>query len=140
MKTTLFSILASCVFVVSAWSETNAIAWPKKADIPKFSTSMLASNVYEAACRFRNANGTNRYEDAQILDHELAPGISLTEELDPKWLMTEDDVISLLGKPDGRKPAAWLRYNIGSTRGLATALLLVFKNGYLHSIYETRSN
>ena len=125
---------------MSVWSETNSIAWPKRTDIPKFRTDMLTSNVYEAACRFRSTIGTNRYEDAQILDRELAPGISLTEELDPKWLMTEEDVVTLLGKPDGRKTGASLRYNIGSSHGVASALFFVFKNGYLHSIYEARTN
>ena len=121
-------------------SETNSVVWPKKAGIPRFKPDMLESNVLQAAYRFRNANGTNRYDDAEIIDRELAPGISLTEELDPKWLMTEEDVMALLGKPDGRKPGVWIRYTIGSTRGEASALLFDFKNGYLHSIYGTRTH
>ena len=140
MKTIQFSALITCVIALTALCDTNSVAWPRHTGIPHFKPDMLESNVLQAAYRFRNASGTNRYDDAQILDRELAPGISLTEELDPKWLMTEDDVITLLGKPDGRKPGESIRYNIGTNRRGASALLFVFKNGYLHSIYEARTH
>ena len=114
---------------------TNSVPWPKRSDIPRFTSALLLPRTLQAAREFSERRGTNRFEQAALLDKELAPGLSLTEELDPKWLMTEDDVEKLLGKADGRKAGQWLRYNIGNRDGKAHALLFDFKNGYLHSIF-----
>ncbi|HPG00818.1 MAG TPA: hypothetical protein PLE77_12180 [Kiritimatiellia bacterium] len=133
-RTTLITVLA---LALTASAATNSTNWPKKSDIPRFTPDLLASNTLEAAREFSSRSGTNRFEEAEILDRDLAPGISLTKELDPKWLMTEDDVENLLGRPDGRKHGQWLRYNIGKRDGKSHALLFDFKNGYLHSIYES---
>lgn len=137
MIRTAIPLLTLMAIVITSHADTNSVPWPRSSDIPRFTPALLSPRVLRAAREFSERSGTNRFEQAALLDKELALGLSLAEDLDPKWLMTENDVVKLLGKADVHKAGQLLSYHVGNHNGKTHALLFfVFTNGYLHSVFK----
>jgi hypothetical protein len=135
MRILKLMILLGALVSLDTQGETNEAVWPKRTDIPRFSPDMLSTTALAAAHSFSAKRGTNRIDEAWILDHALAPAASMTEETDPKWLMNENDVVQLLGEPDVRKANMALTYHIGHRERRGWSMFIKLKNGFVHSIF-----
>jgi len=134
-------LLLTMAMPLDIFAMTNVLDWPPNTAIPQFKMSMLSTSEVTAIESFKSRRGMNRFEDADAVRRALGVGLIATEEgciieALPRFLMTEEAVIELLGPEDGRKAGQWIRYNIGSRDGKAWSILLDFKNGYLRRVLE----